>query len=225
MLWWTGLNKTFQGREFLSSQTTGLEVKDRSMIIELLIAAWGFREENCAKRYKILKKKAESWKVTAQQHQGWISRSSGHHPAGASRAWCVLSRTASLKCLSLHWVKANKSLPWTPELCISSLQNLFVHGKKFILYFYLPIMPLVLEMRHRPNVPDQLSSVRALRLSKLSWSCVLIPKQPISLCKSMLANMQKWPQVDPRARKEKPITGTLYSSWRRTPNTAEPYLY
>lgn len=36
-LWWTELNKTFQGREFLSSQTIGLEVKHRRMITELLI--------------------------------------------------------------------------------------------------------------------------------------------------------------------------------------------
>lgn len=58
-----------------------------------------------------------------------------------------------------------------PELCISSLQNLFVHGKKFIFNFYLPIMPSILETRHRPNIFDQMSSVRAPRLSKLLKVC------------------------------------------------------
>jgi len=48
----------------------GLEVKDRSMITKLLIAAGGVRGENHAKRYKILRKKAEDWKATAQQHRG-----------------------------------------------------------------------------------------------------------------------------------------------------------
>lgn len=39
---------------------------------KMVIAAWGVKGENCAKWYKMLRKKAENWKVTAWQHPGWI---------------------------------------------------------------------------------------------------------------------------------------------------------
>lgn len=37
------------------------------------------------------------------------------------------------------------------------------------------------------------------------------------MCKSMLENRQKWPQVAPRGKKKKPSMCTSYSSWQWNP--------
>lgn len=72
-----------------------------------VIAAWGVKGENCAKWYKMLRKKEENWKVTAWQHPGWISRSLWDNPSLIGDG---------LKCLGLLWVIASKMSTWTVHI-------------------------------------------------------------------------------------------------------------